>query len=292
MNTLENEFYKISVSALGAELNSVYSKELKKEMLWHADKEVWARNAPVLFPIVGKLKDNTCEYQGKKFHLPQHGFARDKEFKVIKKNKDSILLELKETEETYLIYPFQFNLQIAYELAGEVIKCTYTVNNPENKDLYFSIGAHPGFICPMYEGEKLADYRIEFGTGENSRRRVLQDGLFNGAYETIFESPGSLVLSKSFFDKDAVVFDDLKSTSLKLISKKYCLNFSWFNMPYFGIWAKKGMEQFICLEPWAGVADSLDSLGKLEEKEGIIKLAKGQQYVCGFSFHLNTRKDL
>lgn len=291
INTLENEFYKITVSALGAELNSVFSKKLNKELLWHADKSVWARNAPVLFPIVGKFKDNTYEYAGKEYHLPQHGFARDKEFKVIEKNADSILLELKQTEETYLMYPFHFDLRIHYELSGQLVKCAYTVINSGDKELYFSIGAHPGFICPMFPGEKLADYKIEFEEKEKSRRRLLNDGLFNGANETVFSEPKSFQLSQSLFDKDAIVFDDLKSTSLKLISEKYCLNFTWFNMPYFGIWTKKGTEAFVCLEPWAGISDSLDSSGLLEEKEGIIKLAADKKYQCGFSFYPNAGKD-
>ncbi len=291
MHIIENEFYRLSVYNLGAELNSVFSKVLNKELLWHADKDIWARNAPVLFPIVGKLKENRYEYSGKQYNLPQHGFARDKEFKIVEQSQNQITFQLKETEETLLIYPFQFNLKISYELSGETIKCIYTVENSGNKDLWFSIGAHPGFICPVYEGEGLAEYKINFEKPEKSKRRLLQDGLFNNAYEPIFEEPGTLALSQKLFDKDAIVFDDLISTSLKLLSKKYCLNFSWFNMPYFGIWTKKGTEQFVCLEPWAGIADSINSLGKLEEKEGVIKLNSGLKYECGFSFGVNVQKD-
>ena len=284
MYILENDSYKVGISALGAELTSVYSKKIEKELLWHADKNIWARHAPVLFPIVGKLKNNTYTFGGKDYHLPQHGFARDKEFKLSAQTESMLELELKDTEETQLIYPFSFRLTICYELAGELIKCTYKVLNTDNKEILFSIGAHPGFICPMYENEKLEDYRIEFQEEEGSERRLLSDGLCTDDREKVFQKPGVLSLSSSLFDKDAIVFDDLASTSANLVSDKFCMQFNWFNMPYFGIWTKKGTNKFICIEPWAGIADSVNATGNLMEKEGIIKLPVDKEHISGFSF--------
>ncbi|HEY1039911.1 MAG TPA: aldose 1-epimerase family protein [Bacteroidia bacterium] len=286
MYILENDSYKVSISALGAELTSVYSKKMKKELLWQADKNIWARHAPVLFPIVGKLKNNTYTFEGKEYHLPQHGFARDKEFKLSVQTETTVELELRNTEETQLIYPFSFRLIICYELANGLIKCTYKVLNTDNKEIFFSIGAHPGFICPMYENETLNNYRIEFQEKEVSERRLLSEGLCTDDHEKVFEEPGILSLSSSLFDKDALVFDDLRSTSLRLVSDKYCLSFNWFNMPYFGIWAKKDAEKFICIEPWSGIADSVNATGNLAKKEGIIKLAVDKEHVSGFSFYV------
>ena len=257
---------------------------MNRELLWQADKNTWARHAPVLFPIVGKLKNNTFMHNGRSFHLPQHGFARDKNFKIVEKTATQVVFKLIETEETLSDYPFAFELLIRYSLEDDAVKCTYTVSNTADEDLLFSIGAHPGFRCPVWEDENLSDYTIAFEDEESSQRRLLQDGLFNHKKEVVFSNANSFRLHSGLFEKDAIVLDELKSSSLRLFSNRYSLEFSWFNMPYFGIWTKKADSGFVCLEPWAGLADSVDSTGNLSEKEGIIRLQKNEQYVCGFSF--------
>jgi len=279
---LENDFFEINVSSHGAELHSVYSKKLNKELLWQADEKVWARHAPVLFPIVGKLKNDSYTFEGKSYSLPQHGFARDMGFKVVTNKSDSIIYELNATDETLKKYPFQFSLQIEYKLENEKLHCNYKVKNTGDTEMYFSIGSHPGFVCPLMDGEQLSDYTIRFDKEETEKRNLLDGGLFNGIQEEVIVNKKHIPLNKELFEKDAIVLKGLNSEALQLHSNKYNLNFFWHSMPYFGIWAKKRNEEFICLEPWAGLADSTNASGDIKEKEGIIALPPKKDFECGF----------
>ncbi len=289
MPILTNEKFKLEIKQLGAELCSFFSKDLNKELLWQADKDVWARHAPVLFPIVGKLKNNTYSFKGKIYSLPQHGFARDCEFQLTTQNKNSLVFELKETEGSLKNYPFRFNLKINYELTSNGFSCKYMVTNPATEPLYFSIGAHPGFNCPLFENESFEDYCLEFKKDENIERYLIQDGLISDHREKIQLKSGKLALSSALFERDAIVLKQINSSSIKLSSNSYCLNFSWFNMPYYGIWTKPGTRRFICLEPWAGIADSVNASGNLIEKEGIICLKEKEQYKCGFTVDIHPQ---
>jgi galactose mutarotase-like enzyme len=280
--TLENDFFSICISAHGAELHSIYSKKLDKELLWSGYDKVWARHAPVLFPIVGKLKNDTFTFNGKSYSLPQHGFARDMEFQLISKSNDCIVFELNSNNETLKKYPFQFSLQIEYKLENDKLHCNYKVNNTGDTEMYFSIGSHPGFICPLMAGEQLSEYTITFEKEETAKRNLLDGGLFNGIQEDVIVNRKHILLSKEIFEKDAIVLKALNSEALQLHSNNYTLNFFWHNMPYFGIWAKKGIEEFICLEPWAGLADSTNASGDIKEKEGIITLSPTKVFECGF----------
>jgi galactose mutarotase-like enzyme len=283
---LENDFFEISVSSHGAELHSVYSKKLNKELLWQANEKVWARHAPVLFPIVGKLKNDSYTFNGNHYSLPQHGFARDMKFEesgaIVSVGSDAMLFKLNSNKETLKKYPFTFSLQIEYKLESDKLFCNYKVKNTGDTEMYFSIGSHPGFVCPLMEGEQLSDYTITFEKEETAKRNLLDGGLFNSIQEEVIVNKKHIPLCKELFEKDAIVLKGLNSEALQLHSKKYNLNFFWHNMPYFGIWAKKGNEEFICIEPWAGLADSTNASGDLKEKEGIITLSPNKVFECGF----------
>jgi galactose mutarotase-like enzyme len=281
---LENEFYEIKIHPSGAEIHSVYSKKINREIIWQAKPEVWSRHAPVLFPIVGKLKENKYQYKNNWYNLPQHGFARDQQFDVIASNIKKAVFLLSSTEETKQHFPFNFNLKITYEIMEESIHCFYQVLNTGENDLYFSIGAHPGFICPIDENEKWTDYSIIFEQIESANRLCLEDGLLNDDTVPFLTNQNSIPLNTNLFDQDALVFKQLNSEALFLKSKKHCLKFSWHNMPYLGIWTKKGQHQFICIEPWHGVADSKNSSGNITKKEGIIKLNQNEEFNCNFGF--------
>lgn len=282
LHCIENDFYKVLISSSGAEMHSVFSKKLNKELLWQADAAVWARHAPVLFPIVGKLKNDKYFFEEKEFSLSQHGFARDMEFELISNSQQAIVFELKANDNTLQKFPFYFSLQIEYKLESEKLLCNYKVKNTGASAMYFSIGAHPGFMCPLYENEKLSDYTIVFEKEETAQRCLLDTGLFNGTQENVIENKTHIHLSQSLFEKDAIVLKQLNSQALQLHSEKYTLNFFWNNMPYFGIWTKKENPTFICLEPWAGIADTVSASGNIKEKEGIITLSPKSVYECGF----------
>lgn len=275
MWVLENDLVKVSVTSAGAELVEIIYKPTGINYLWSGDSAVWGRRAPVLFPIVGKVKNNQYTYKGKSYSLPQHGFARDKDFKVVEQSNSSITLSLRSDETTLEVYPFQFELQITYQLNQTKLSTIYKVINLDSGDMYYSIGAHPGFTCPLLPNEAFTDYRLVFNKKETLSRILLQGGLRSDDTEQVLlmEDQQTLPLNKDLFEvKDAMVVKNLHSDSIRLESKNHThgVEFSFSNFPWFGIWSKPG--PFVCLEPWMGVADSIHSSGKLEEKEAILKL--------------------
>jgi galactose mutarotase-like enzyme len=278
MLELENEYLSIVAKRQGAELTSIVNRKDNSERLWQANPDIWARHAPVLFPFVGKLKNDTYEWNGKSYPMPQHGFARDREFNLLEKNGAKMVMELTDDEESYIFFPFRFNLQVEYVLQDKKLSCHYHILNPGIEALYFSIGAHPAFLCDLN-----SECSIEFEKPETVSRYILEKGLITDHAESVLDNSKKLALNKSLFDRDAIVFRNLRSESLVLHSKFSSMKFSWYNMPYFGIWTKPGTDKFVCLEPWAGIADHKDSTGKLMEKEGIRKLEPGETMSCGFS---------
>ncbi|MFN8416882.1 MAG: aldose 1-epimerase family protein [Cytophagaceae bacterium] len=278
MFVLENDLLKVSATTLGAELLEIIYKPTGVNYLWSGDPAIWGRRAPVLFPIVGKVKDNKYTYKGNPYSLPQHGFARDKEFIVKEQSLDSITFSLTSDTTTLTIYPFQFELQITYKIEKAKLSTIYKVINKDSGDMYYSIGAHPGFTCPLALDELYTDYQLVFNKKEKLSRILLQGGLRSKESEsvTLENDQQTLPLNKDLFEvKDAIVVQHLNSDVIRLESKNHShgLEFSFKNYPWFGIWSKPG--PFVCLEPWVGVADSVDASGELTQKEAIEKLASG-----------------
>ena len=145
VHSISNHFLSVNVNSFGAELCSVYSPETAIEYIWQADPSVWARHAPNLFPLVGKLKEGSYVHEGAVYKLPQHGFARDQDFVCIEESEHKLCFELTATEQTLKDFPFHFSLQISYTLTEHKIRVDYSVFNPDSKELYFSLGAHPAF---------------------------------------------------------------------------------------------------------------------------------------------------
>jgi galactose mutarotase-like enzyme len=273
----------VTINAFGAELSSIKSAT-GIEYLWQAKPEIWPRHAPVLFPIVGKLKDNHFTYKQQKYSLTQHGFARDMEFKLIKQDEESCKLELRSTEQTKMNYPFDFIFRILYQLQGNKLSTSYHVINPSESPLYFSVGAHPGFNCPLLPNETFEDYFLEF---ENDvlNRTELKDGLrLNTTSELKLENR-QLALSAGLFDKDALVFENNQIDRIHLSYKQKgrVLTMDCAGWPYFGIWTKKDCRDFVCLEPWYGIADPQDSNQQLVEKDGMMRLDAAKEFRCEFS---------
>lgn len=282
MTILQSDVLTVSVLHKGAELSSVRNTS-GLEYLWQADAAVWPRHAPVLFPIVGKLKDNRFHYQGNSYSLSQHGFARDCDFKLLESTANSCLFELRSNPKTRDVYPFDFALRVAYTLEGHSLRTTYTVDNPSQNPLLFSIGAHPGFRCPLEEGERFEDYYLEF---ENSDYRLssLREGLRDGQTKPLHLTNNKLYLSETLFNQDALVFEGGQIQRIRLCSSKSsrCVTLRSSNWPYFGIWSKTGCREFVCLEPWYGIADRADTSQDLASKEGILSLTGQKQFSCSF----------
>jgi galactose mutarotase-like enzyme len=280
MFTLENEVLKVEVASKGAELQSIFNKVLNIEYLWNADPAFWAKHSPVLFPIIGNLKNNTYFYQGKSYQLPRHGFARDMEFEVEKQNAKEILLLLRNNAETKRNYPFDFEFRIRYQVSGDELSTEYLVTNTGKDMLLFSVGGHPAFRLPLTNNTQFSDYYLRFEEQENlDRWPISKDGLILPQPIPVLKDSNRLNLNKSLFYQDALVFKYPASSAISLVSSKttHGIQFEMGEFPFLGIWSAKDAD-FICIEPWCGIADAVSSNQQLEQKEGIEKSAPGKVF--------------
>lgn len=285
--TLSSDDLTVKFKPLGAELCSVKNKT-GTEFIWQGKPEIWPRHAPVLFPIVGRLANNKYTFNGSVFELNQHGFARDMEFDLIEKTDQSCCFELQANEVSKKHYPFDFSLKINYQLKGNSLCTTYTIYNPSSDVLPVSIGSHPGFNCPLHNNESFEDYYLEFEHNSYALS-LLNNGLRSGEKKPLLLTNNRLDLSANLFDSDALVFENHQINTISLCSKKSAnrIALNSVNWPYFGIWAKKGCTEFICLEPWQGIADSESANGQLQLKEGVHCLAPKSEFSAFYTLQFN-----
>ena len=283
---LENEHLLVELKLLGAELTRIYSKTTKLEYLWEGDAEFWNRQSPVLFPIVGGLKDKKYVVDGVEYKLPQHGFARDSEFQIIEQEGDFVVLELLSSEETLKIYPFKFSLQITYRIDKNKLSVGYKVINKDSKEILFSIGGHPGFKCPLVNGTSFEDYYFEFPEVENPTQTFINIAIGLRKEKIAQVDLGKKIhLKYDLFKNDALIYEGLKSTEVSLLSTKHQhgLKFSFTNFNYLAFWTKGKDAPFICIEPWCGIADSESGQNEFSEKLGVEKLAIDKTFDTEYS---------
>lgn len=286
---IENEKIRAIINPLGAELVSLLKIDDNTEYMWDANPAFWGKTSPVLFPIVGGLKNDTYFYEGNEYKLPRHGFARTMNFEVESQSQNSVVFLLKNNIETEKVYPFEFELRLNYSLKANKLELKYQITNPDSKALLFSIGGHPAFKCPIENELNYDDCYLEFNQNENLERWPLSaEGLVLDIPIEISKNTNKLILTKELFYEDALVFKHLKSDCVTLKSKKSPkqLKFEFKNFPYLGIWAAKDAD-FVCIEPWCGIADSADTNQNLETKEGIISMESKGVFERSFSIEIS-----
>ena len=282
MNTsISNKILTASIKHAGAELFSLIDNQ-KKEYIWNGNPDFWPKHSPILFPIVGSLKNDTYTFNEKEYHLSRHGFARDMEFQLIKKTESSATFSLPYNEETLQKYPFKFELQIIYELQENKLNVAYKVINKGETQIPFSIGAHPAFALP----EEFSNYSIQFEKEEKLKYSLLEDGLISNKTEILETTENEVSLNYKLFENDALVFKTLESNSLTILenSKPY-IKVDFKDFPNLGIWTKENAP-FICIEPWFGYSDALEKFGDLFKKEGIIILEANQTFNTSFDIEI------
>lgn len=280
MFSISNQELTVSINAQGAELQSIFNKQTQLEYLWDANPAFWPKKSPALFPIVGGLKNGVYTFEGQQYALGRHGFAREAIFSVQEQTESSIVFNLNANETTRAVYPFEFSFSIAYRVIGNKLYVTYLVENTGDKDLFFSVGAHPAFKVPLTTGTNYEDWYLEFGSTELVGFHPLDaEGLVEPFAIPYLDNCSKLALKKSLFYGDALVFKNLASHSIGIRSKKtqHGLSMHYGDFPFMGIWSAKDAD-FVCIEPWCGVADSTATNGQLINKEGINTLMPTTQF--------------
>lgn len=277
---IKNEFLEATFNTLGAELISLKSND--NEYIWEGNSKFWDKQSPILFPTIGSLKDDTYFFEGKEYHLPRHGFGREKEFQIVEQTQNRIIFSLKSDSETEKVYLFQFELQIEYLLVENKLEVHYKVQNTSEGQLYFSIGGHPGFALPK-DFEK---YSLLFETDSEMQFSLLENHLLADETEILEIENNQLPLTYSLFEKDALVFKNhkIKSVTIQEDGLDY-VKVDFENFPDLGIWTKINAP-FICIEPWFGHADEVKTNQKLEEKAGIQILEKNQMFKSVYSIEI------
>ena len=272
--TISNNCITALISTEGAEMKS--AKMNGEERLWSGDPDVWARQTPILFPICGALRDGKYIYQGKEYTMRKHGFALLSEFEVETVSGDSATFLLKSNDETRKSYPFDFEFRVTYKIVDSKIDIIYNVKNMTDGDMYFSVGGHEGYACP----EGIEEYDVIFKEPENLDTANLDDSLLCGGVVNLGMNTRVLPLKEEYMDLETLMFLDLKSREIELrnrnTGKSTRIDFNGFD--YLMMWQVRGAG-YICLEPWCGAPDTVDSDYDITKRMGIIKLSKGEESV-------------
>ena len=287
---LKNDLAVVQIKKLGAEVVSFKKKESDCEYMWNGDEKYWSDHAPVLFPIVCAANNGEIKVDGQIHKIGNHGFARKSEFELIEESDTKAVYRLSYDENTLAMYPFKFNLYVCYTLEGNKLKINYKVENVDNKEIYFQIGTHPGFNCPLDKNNKFEDYYLQFECNETLERLFMNGAnvLISGKSKVILENNNILPLTRELFEDGALVFRNINSKQVVLRSKTTdkSVTLSYENLSYMGLWQAKDAN-FVCIEPWHGIADEDNFNGEFKEKEMIIKLKEGTNFECNYTIEIN-----
>lgn len=281
---ISNGKITIQVDSFGAELKSLKDVVSGTEYMWNADPLYWKRTSPVLFPIVGALKDGKFRLDGREYLMGQHGFARDMEFQLKSQVASEIWFTLESDEETLKKYPYPFILEIGYELTDKTVIVKWRVKNPASKQMYFSIGGHPAFLCPIEDGTKQSEYKLLFDKKDRIVSSCLEGGLLKDQTVAYTLQDGILPVTETLFDGDALIIEDHQAQSVSLVKADGAPYLKVdFDAPLFGIWSPPGKKApFICIEPWYGRCDRADFTDDWKEREWIEVLEGGETFAADY----------
>ncbi|MEG0179720.1 MAG: aldose 1-epimerase family protein, partial [Oscillospiraceae bacterium] len=275
---LENNFLRVRIASLGAELTSIIKKDDNSELLWNADPSVWNRHAPILFPYCGKLKNGQFTHNGVEYKGGGHGFARDLEFALVKQDETCVSFELAANAITMEKFPFVFRLTITYTLSGTTLSQDVEVANEGDWDMPFSVGFHPGFVCPFDDKHTVEDYELRFSKQETpiEIKTGAADGLVTGEEREFFADKNTIALTNTLFSNDSICLKNLCSDTITLVEKDTgrSISVGIKGFPYVLLWSAIGDLKFVCIEPWHGLPDSFDATGEWSDKAATVTISE------------------
>jgi len=264
-----------AINPHGAELSSLRDPA-GRELMTDGDPAFWSGRAPLLFPLVGRLVGDRYRLDGKDYSLPQHGFARRRDFALFEQRPDRATFRLEDDAETRAVYPFAFTLDATYRLEETTLWIEIAVTNRDTRDMPASFGFHPAFAWPLPYGRARADHRILFDEPEFSSLRYIGDGGIAPDRRISPVEGRALPLSDDLFTADALIWDELASRGLLYGAEDGPqLRIRFPDTGLLGIWTKPG-ARFVCVEPWWGIADPAGFDGDIWDKPGIQRLAPSE----------------
>lgn len=285
--TLKSRDAEVKVLQNGAMLTSLIKDGI--EYLWQGDKEYWAGQAPVCFPIVGVLPNGEGTAFGKKCKMNRHGVARINPFEVRAQNKNSITFIQRADDNTRAAFPFDYELEIKYTLVGSTVTNEYIIRNIGECDMPFVIGGHPAFNCPLTDKEAFEDYKVVFD--KPMTKDVLRPDFFTGLVDNrkrypILKDSNSIKLNHDLFEEnDAMIFDNIESKCATLIGKENKgIKIEYQDMTNLLIWSACKKPNFVALEPWTGISNCYDETDEIEKKRGMTILEPNSE--ASFKFKI------
>ena len=296
MIVLKSDQLCVEFQTLGGALSSIKDKD-DVEYLWQGDPTYWSGQAPVLFPICGSVRNDTVLYDKedgsqKEGKIPRHGLVRKKEFTLVKQTDNSVTFAIEDDEEMYANYPYHFRLEITYTVTEKTIRTQYKIYNKEaEKSMPYFIGGHPGFNCPLLDGEVYEDYYLEFEKPETCTvpKSFPETGMLDFKDRNSWlNNQKEIDLNYDFFSYDAVTLDELESRTVALRSRKHDkgLKLHFKEFPNLIVWSTLNKGPFIALEPWSGLSTSLEEGDRLEDKKDVKILKPGRFEQIGFDIEI------
>lgn len=279
---IENEKYRLEVVEKGGEIQSFFDKENQLEYMWQGDAAYWSGKNPSLFPMVSNTWTKDYEWHGKRYAMKNHGLVRYENLKCVKHTENEIVMELHENEETLKQYPFKFTFQINYRLNGNRLDVVYHISNDSDETMPFSFGLHPGFNCPLLEGESFTDYKLVFPQDEKVKQLA-----FHGQNEIIDRSFKEIPLNYELIEEYAtLVYKDIKSPYVELVGPKHKVRVSCLGYPFLAFWTAKKGAPFICIEPWYGHGDFEEVNCSFDKREGTFNLEAQKSFTTSYFIEL------
>lgn len=278
--TIENGCLSLTVDTLGAQMMNL--KRNGTEYLWQGDSKYWGDRAPILFPFIARLTNNSYTFNGKLYPMTIHGFANASEFTVAEQTGDKLVLELKSSEKTLVHYPIDFVFQVIFQLDGDSLKTTYHVENKSAVTMPFGIGGHPGFKVPVGENEKFEDYCLEFNLPCQPDRVGFTPAVYLSGHDEAYplEDGKRIHLRHDLFDEDAIILKNMaREVTLKSKASSHSVTVSYPQMPYLGIWHWPHTDApYVCIEPWSSLPSRQDVVEEFTCKSDLVQLESGKTY--------------